>query len=83
MITIYLITKKIMHSNKLIPKRKIILLSFFVLLTAGLIAFAVNKNAIDDQIVSYTVDTKPATFLERRKRRNTEKFSKFKAVRRA
>jgi uncharacterized protein YigE (DUF2233 family) len=45
-------------TNKLIPKRKIILLSFFVLLTAGLIAFAVNKNAIDDQILSYTVDTK-------------------------
>jgi uncharacterized protein YigE (DUF2233 family) len=45
-------------TNKLIPKRKIILLSFFVLLTAGLIAFAVNKNAIDDQIISYTVDTK-------------------------
>jgi uncharacterized protein YigE (DUF2233 family) len=42
----------------LIPKRKIILLSFFVLLAAGLIAFAVNKNAIDDQILSYTVDTK-------------------------
>ncbi len=39
-------------------KVKIILLSFFVLLTAGLIAFAVNKNAIDDQILSYTVDTK-------------------------
>ncbi len=42
----------------MIPKRKIILLSFFVLLVAGLIAFAVNKNAIDDQILSYTVDTK-------------------------
>ncbi len=42
----------------MIPKRKIILLSFFVLLTAGLIAFAVNKNAIDDQILSYIVDTK-------------------------
>lgn len=39
-------------------KVKIILLSFFVLLTAGLIAFAVNKSAIDDQILSYTVDTK-------------------------
>ncbi|MFY7734293.1 MAG: phosphodiester glycosidase family protein [Bacteroidia bacterium] len=28
------------------------------MLVAGLIAFAVNKNAIDDQILSYTVDTK-------------------------
>lgn len=39
-------------------KGKIILVSFFVLLAAGLIAFAVNKNSIDDQILSYTVDTK-------------------------
>lgn len=33
-------------------------MSFLLLLTAGLIAFATNQNSIDDQILAYTVDTK-------------------------
>jgi uncharacterized protein YigE (DUF2233 family) len=44
--------------QKLDLKGKIILLSLFLLLTAGLIAFNTNKNAIDNKILAYTVDTK-------------------------
>jgi uncharacterized protein YigE (DUF2233 family) len=40
------------------PKGKIILLSLLLLLTAGLIAFTTTQNSIDNQILSYTVDTK-------------------------
>ncbi|CAM3908084.1 phosphodiester glycosidase family protein [Flavobacterium branchiophilum] len=36
----------------------ILLMGLLLLLTAGLIAFKTNQNAIDDQILTYTVDTK-------------------------
>lgn len=39
-------------------KRLIILLAFFTLLTTGLISFTTNQNTIDNQILSYTVNTK-------------------------
>lgn len=39
-------------------KRKTILLSLLLLLTAGLVALKTIPNSIDDQILAYTVDTK-------------------------
>ena len=41
-------------------KRKgiILLVSLLLLLTAGLIAFTTNRNALNDQILAFTVDTK-------------------------
>ena len=42
----------------MIRKAKIFLTSLLLLLTVGLIAFTTNKNSHDEQILSYTVDTK-------------------------
>jgi uncharacterized protein YigE (DUF2233 family) len=44
--------------HKLKRKGKIIIVSLLFLLTAGLIAFTTTQNSIDDQILTYTVDTK-------------------------
>lgn len=46
------------NNKHLKSKRKIILLSLLLLLTAGLIAFTATKNIVDEQILTYTVDTR-------------------------
>ncbi len=39
-------------------KRKTIVLSLLLLLTAGLIAFTTTRTEVNDQILAFTVDTK-------------------------
>jgi uncharacterized protein YigE (DUF2233 family) len=51
------ITLQTKDKIKLTSKGKIILLSLLLLLTVGLIAFTTSHHSINDQILSYTVDT--------------------------
>ncbi len=48
----------IANNKQLNRKIKITLLSLLLLLTAGLIAFTATKNIVDEQILTYTVDTR-------------------------
>jgi uncharacterized protein YigE (DUF2233 family) len=47
-----------MKNNTELKRKRKIILSLLVLLTAGAIAFTTIQNSIDDRILSYTVDTK-------------------------